>query len=191
VVLLLAAAIMAAGCADPREPAAATSHPASDTPSTTDDVAEQIGIYAAVISRLVTQDHTFGQGTSPFEHVYVVNGPISAAGATEAAPNPFGPASDPFPPDVIAGIEDELVDLPPVRFVHDGNDVRLGEQGMQGVKDNGVIITLGRVAWKDGQVNVATGLWCGRLCGQWLTYVLVEDDGRWEITGTTGPISIS
>lgn len=191
VVILLAGAIVAAGCADAGQRAATAPRAPSDTPRSTDDTAEQVGIYSAVIRRLVTQDHTFGQGTSPFEHVYVVDGAVSGAGETDTAPNLFGPASSPFAPEVIAGITDELVDLPPVTFVADGNDVRRGEQGMQGVKNDGVLITLGPIARRVGRVDVATGLWCGGLCGQWLTYVLIEDGGRWKIIGRTGAASVS
>jgi hypothetical protein len=54
-----------------------------------------------------------------------------------------------------------------------------------------VIITLGPIARRKGRVHVANGLWCGGVCGQWLTYVLREFEGQWSITGTTGPYAIS
>jgi hypothetical protein len=60
-----------------------------------------------------------------------------------------------------------------------------------GVKKGDVIITLGPIERKKGRVHVANGLWCGRVCGHWLTYVLREFEGRWSITGTTGLVSIS
>lgn len=190
-IILLATAIAASGCAYEPEQSSTTRSPSTETAAPTDDVAADVEIYSAVIRRLVTDDHTFGGGASPFKHVYVVDGPIPNAGGPEAARNPFGPASAPFPPDVVAGIEEELVDLPPVTFIADGNDVRRGEQGMEGVKNDGVIISLGPLEPKNGTIHVSNNLWCGGLCGQWLTYVLVEDDGRWKITGTTGPVGIS
>jgi hypothetical protein len=62
---------------------------------------------------------------------------------------------------------------------------------MGGVKNDGVIISLGPIERKKGRVHVATGLWCNSTCGQWLTYVLKQRDENWRITGTTGPYAIS
>lgn len=188
--ILLTATIAAAGCTnDPERPSAKPSlSPGTATPA--DDVTAEVQIYSSVIRRLVTRDHTFGRGKSPFEHVFVVSGPIPNAGDPRADEY-FGPASEPFPPDVIAGIEEELEDLPPVTFVADGNDVRRGKQGMGGVKNDGVIISMGPIEPKKEGVHVSNGLWCGGRCGQWLTYVLAEEGGQWKVTGTTGPSAIS
>jgi hypothetical protein len=78
-----------------------------------------------------------------------------------------------------------------VTFVVDGNDVRRGRQGMGGVKDNGVIISLGPIEPKKDRIHVFNSLWCGGLCEQWLTYVLAKDGRHWRITGTTGTSAIS
>ena len=186
---LLAAAIAVASCANQPEQPSTRPSPSVEAATPTEDVGAEI--YAAVIRRLVTKDHTFGQGESPFKHVYVINGPIPDAGDPETVGDAFGPASEPFSSEVIAGIEEELKDLPPVTFIADGNDVRHGERGMGGVKNDGVIISLGPLERNEGRIHVSNRLWCGGLCAQWLTYVLAEDDGRWKITGTTGPVSIS
>lgn len=188
-VILFAATIAAAACTNEPEPPSTTPSPPTESPTTTDDVAAEVEIYSAVIRRLVTKDHTFGQGKSPFKHVYVVDGPVRDAG--DPPGDLFGPASEPFPSDVIAGIEEQLEDLPPVTFVADGNDVRRGPQGMGGVKNDGVIISLGPIKPMKERIQVSNSLWCGGLCGQWLTYVLAEDGGHWKITGTTGPYAIS
>jgi hypothetical protein len=42
-----------------------------------DGVARRIEIYSAVIRRLVTRDHTFGSGPSPFQRIYVLDGVIA------------------------------------------------------------------------------------------------------------------
>jgi hypothetical protein len=144
-------------------------------------------IYAQVIRRLVLEDHTFGGGKSPFESVFVVNGALRDANDPRAG-DLLGPAGKPFPPGVVEEIEGELGDLPPVRFIVDGERA-LGRQGL--VKGNGVIITLGPIDRNGRRVEVGTGLWCGGKCGQWLTYVLRNRGGRWRITGTTGPYIIS
>jgi hypothetical protein len=38
---------------------------------------------------------------------------------------------------------------------------------------------------------VPVSLWCGGLCGTWLTYRLDFADGAWAVTGTEGPRAIS
>ncbi len=188
-VILFAATIVAAGCTnEPEQPSTAPSPPMG-TATPTEDVAAEIEIYSAVIRRLVTKDHTFGRGPSPFKHVYVVNGAISDAG--DPLGDHFGPPKEPFPSELVHDVEQRLQDLPPVRFVSDANDLRRGKEGAGGVKNNGVIITLSPIQRKDGKVHVPNGLWCGGTCGQWLTYVLAEDGARWKITGTTGPYAIS
>ncbi|MDQ3985504.1 MAG: hypothetical protein M3280_03295 [Actinomycetota bacterium] len=186
---LLVASIIASGCADNRPLPAGPPPPSTPTESPADEVATKVDIYSAVIRRLVTKDHTFGGGPSPFKFIYIVNGPISDAG--DPLGDHFGPAPDPFSSDVIEGIDDQLRSLPPIRFIMDGDDVRLGRQGIAGVKNNGVIISLGHIERKKGRVHVSNGLWCGGTCGQWLTYVLEQRGDTWKITGTTGPHAIS
>lgn len=148
----------------------------------------QAEIYATVIQRLVTRDHTFGRASSPFEFVYVVDGVVPLG---ERAPSPLGPAVEDFPASTKARMAEILDELPPLEFIQDPESVRLGPEGAGGVKNDGVIISLGPIEWVRGEIQVATGLWCGGLCGQWLTYVLAEEEDGWVITGTTGPIAIS
>jgi hypothetical protein len=188
--VVLVFTMAASACTDDTPPISTPPSPgATATPA--DRVTTKVEIYSAVIRRLVTKDHTFGGGPSPFEHIYVINGPIEDAGDPMAG-TLFGPAPRPFPPDVVAGIQDRLQDLLPVQFVNDGDNVRRGKQRLGDVRNDGVIISLGPIEQrKKGRVHVSNGLWCGGTCGQWLTYVLREEQGRWKITGTTGPYAIS
>ena len=188
-ITLVAIMMFAVGCTNESAERFTTRSRSSGTESPTDEARAEIEIYSAVIRRLLTKDHTFGGGPSPFKYVYVVDGPIKDAG--DPRKDLFGPASKPFSTTVIDGIEEELRDLPPVRFVTDGNDVRRGKEGMGGVMKDGVIISLGSIERKKDRVNVSNGLWCGGLCGQWMTYVLIQEGGAWKITGTTGPYVIS
>lgn len=145
-------------------------------------------IYAAVIRRLVTKDHTFGSSRSPFDHIYVVDGAVERAGDPMEGD---GEPGTPFSRKVKEDLRAELDDLLPVGFVSNPDSVRLGPKGMEGVKDAGAIITLGPVAGQSARVEVANSLWCGGMCGQWLTYVVELRGGDWEVTGTTGSIAIS
>jgi hypothetical protein len=185
----LALAVVAGACTQDHRPAPVAPSPRAET-KPDDQVVRRIEIYSAVIRHLVTRDHTFGGGPSPFESVYVLDGVIADA-SDPMAGNLFGPPARSFPLPLVAGIQERLRDLPPLRFVSNGNRVRRGKP-LDGVKNEGVIISLGPIeAKKPHRVQVSNSLWCGGLCGQWLTYVLREDDGRWRITGTTGPRIIS
>ena len=150
---------------------------------------EQADIYAAVIRRLVTRDHTFGEGTSPFGHVYVLDGPVPGAGKPTNVTLIDPPRT--FERATIAGIRDRLMDLPPITFIPGPHRVRKGKDGLGGVKNEGVIISLGPIERSGANVEVPNALWCGGLCGQWLTYVLREHDEGWKVTGTTGTYAIS
>jgi hypothetical protein len=188
--VLSAAMIFSSTCTSERADQA--DHPSSSaqTQRPDEESSARVKIYSAVIRRLFTRDHTFGSGPSPFKYVYVVNGAIRGAGNPSGG-DFFGPAPEPFPPAVVDGMKERLQDLPPVRFIVDGNRARRGEQGMGGVKNGGVIISLAPIHRKNGRVRVPNALWCGGLCAQWLTYILRRSDGRWRITGTTGPYAIS
>ena len=186
-VLALSAIVLLAGaCTDEYADQSASPSTPIETQTQDNDVAAKAEIYAAVIRRLVMKDHTFGGANSPFQYVYVVNGPVQGAG------NPlkysFEPAPEPFSQQLTDGIEERLKLLPPLKFITDPDDVR---RGMGGVKKFGVIISLGPVERKDGKVHISNALWCGGKCGQWLTYVLRKDQGKWKISGTTGPYAIS
>lgn len=78
-----------------------------------------------------------------------------------------------------------------MEFIDDPDSVRVGRQGLGGVKNDGVIITLGPITKHGSRIHVPNGLWCGGLCGQWLTYVLKHGPRGWEISGTTGSAAIS
>ncbi len=41
------------------------------------------------------------------------------------------------------------------------------------------------------QAEVELHLWCGSLCGVYLTYAAEQVDGQWVITGIVGPIAMS
>jgi hypothetical protein len=147
-----------------------------------------IGVYSAVIRRLITVDHTFGSGPSPFDRVFIVDGVAADAGGPAAVP---AGSVKPFSPEVKAGIIRELADLPPVEFVANPDSVVVGEKRCAHVKWEGVLITLGPISGGKDSVTVPNGLFFACLGGQWLTYELEHADGDWQVTGTKGPIAIS
>jgi hypothetical protein len=155
--------------------------------------AEQAGVertaavYAAVVRRLVTKDHTFGSAPSPFKRVYIVDGVVAKAG------NPTIPdeARQPFGAGVRDGIARELTDLAPLQFVSNPEAVIVDDEDCPRVKREGVLISLGPISGSGRRVTVANGLFIACLGGQWLTYVLERVDDDWRVTGTKGPVAIS
>jgi hypothetical protein len=147
-------------------------------------------IYAAVIRRLVTKDHTFGGEPSPFQRVFVIDGVVEraadpSAGAHQIALKPFGAGTR-------ERIARDLTDLPPLQFVTDPTSVTVNRKSCARVKGGGVLISLGPISKGTTQtVTVANGLFFACLGGQWLTYVLKPVSGAWRVVGTTGPVAIS
>jgi hypothetical protein len=187
--LVLSLVLVASACTDAGDQVG--SLPASPRPTIGNETSVEAEIYSAVVRRLVTKDHTFGRAASPFEHVYVIDGAIADAGDPRAV-TAFGPAPREFETQVIAGIRRRLKDLGPLDFITDPDSVRRGKQRLGGVKNEGVIISLGPIEQLEpNEVHVSSGLWCGGTCGQWLTYVVREQHGRWNVIGTTGPSAIS
>ena len=154
--LLLVLALALGGCSG-----AAVTGPADRNDTDAAETERMIGIYAAIIRQLVTKDHTFGDGPSPFDRVFVVDG-VSDDGARGAVPV----GTEPFSPEVKAGILRELADLPPVRFVSDPDFVVIEKHGCAQVKGNGALITLGAISGGKEKVTVPSDLFFACLAEQ-------------------------
>ncbi len=53
------------------------------------------------------------------------------------------------------------------------------------------VVAVERVEVLGEQAEVELRLWCGSLCGVFLTYKAARAAGGWTITGTTGPGAVS
>lgn len=146
-------------------------------------------IYAAVISQLVTKDHTYGENPADFSVVYVIDGPVpNAATPGHAAESP----SSRFSPELRRLIVADLEDLQPIRFVHDRDAAVVADKSSPGhVRGHGVLITLGPLAETGRKVKVEASIWINGLAGQWLTYAVRRGSAGWTVLGTTGPVAIS
>lgn len=147
-------------------------------------------VYAAVIRQLVLVDHGYGSADSPYEVVYVLNGPVRGAADPLSTMDELEPAA-PFSSDLRDELLDQLSDLPPVEFVSSREAVTAGKPPGHVIK-NGVLITLEPIQWTgtEGAV-VGSSRWVNGLNGQWVTYVLSVTDSKWRVSGTKGPVSIS
>ena len=145
-------------------------------------------VYTAVIQRSMRGTHLGPPGTS-LDAVYVVDGPVKAAGKPRA--NVFAPPREPFAGELVNQIHQTLApQLSPLRWV---GDVRVAVRNLRSgsVGDDTAVLLLGEIERVSGKkARVPVTWWCDK-CSRWLTYVAVEKDGRWIVTGTTGPIAIS
>jgi hypothetical protein len=189
--LLAALTMVLSACDGGSDQGASTDHPRSDSDTLVGKDPEKTGrtaaVYAAVVRRLVTKDHTFGGAPSPFRRVYIVDGVVPEAGYP-AVPRE---TRQPFVVEVRDGIARELADLPPIEFVSDPEAVIVDQNQCPRVKGKGVLISLGPISGSGRRVTVANGLFFACLGGQWLTYVLERVDGDWRVVGTKGPVAIS
>ena len=130
----------------------------------------------AAIVRLVTVDHGFGSGNPPFDLVQVGT---SIGGDT----------SRPVDALALELTADELADRFPVEFVSD-TDTTIADHFDS--ETMGVAVAAIDDVRIDGErAEIEMRLWCGTLCGVFLTYEAVLGSSGWEIVGTTGPIAMS
>ena len=134
-------------------------------------------LQADAIVRLITVDHGFGTADPPFDLVQVV---------TVIGGDASGPAVSPQALELTA---DELSDRFPVDFVADADkaiDDHFDQQTI-GV----AVASIDDVRVDGDRAEIEMRLWCGSLCGVFLTYEAILGSAGWEIIGTTGPIAMS
>jgi hypothetical protein len=143
------------------------------------DAGDSVGLArleTAAIVRLVTVDHGFGSGSPPFDLVQVGT---SVGGDT----------SRPVEELALELTADTLADQFPVEFVSD-IDATIAEHfdhETMGV----AVAAIDDVRIDADRAEIEMRLWCGSLCGVFLTYEAVLGSSGWEIVGTTGPIAMS
>lgn len=172
------AALFGSACASRQGP---TNDPGTD-PATQ----RAVSIYEAVIRQLVTtEDSTFGPNPR-FPVIYLLER------ARRDAADPEAPGGDeaPLSNDVKSHLLDALSDLP-IEFISDQDTVIKPVEEGGGVKDEGVVVTVGFIPEGQEQVEVQASLYAGNLAATWLTYVVKRSSQGWQVTGTTGPVAIS
>lgn len=150
-------------------------------------------IYSAVIRELVTKDNTFGSAPRSVKVIYVLDHPIEGAGDPEARATTRS-SQEGFSEALKMAIRARLAELFPVKFVPSRSSAVVGEEAGASpghVRAGGVLITLGPIVEKEGDVRVGNSWWMNGLAGQWSTYVLGERGAGWKVTGLSGPIAIS
>jgi hypothetical protein len=156
-------------------------------PRTDPSVERQVDIYAAIIHRLVTVDHTFGDRDPGFGVIYVLDRTVGGAGDPEGGEEDGQPLSS----EVQEGIRAAVNDLPPIEFVSDPDSVTGPLSEGNQVKNHGALVTLAPIPDGNDSVEVGASLYIANLAATWLTYVVDGSGGEWKVTGTTGPVAIS
>jgi hypothetical protein len=130
------------------------------------------------VTQILTVDHSFGQGVPPpFDDVRVADA-LGGAG---------GPPLTDLQRELIAeavqttGATVQFTDNP------QGMTDDLFDQDLPGV----AVLTIDALEVESGRAEVGMSLWCGSLCGVYLTYEAIESDEGWTITGPIGPIALS
>ena len=143
-------------------------------------------VLAAAILELITNDHTFGSGPPPFTDYLIQSklDPFAGEPTGSEEPNPRL-----LTPEEQAAIESAVGSLGPVQWIDDPDDFRT--EDLIPTIEGAAILGVGEPAFSGDEALVPVSLWCGGLCGTWLTYKVEKVEGRWTVTGIEGPIAVS
>lgn len=157
----------------------------ASTPATTsrDDTAE---VMAAAVQRLIRSDHTFGEGEHRFSEYLILDRTDTTAGG--AGEGPRGPAR-PLTGAERAAIARVVRPFGPHRFIADAAAWRTDD--LEPRIPGSAIVGVGEPEMGADTALAPVSLWCGGLCGTWLTYRLDRTGGTWTVIRTEGPVAIS
>ncbi|MFF5228198.1 hypothetical protein [Dactylosporangium sp. NPDC000521] len=123
-----------------------------------------------------------------FPTVYVMDHTFADA----ADPSGKDDAGVPIPAGTQQRIAAELASQAKIVFVADRATVIETKEGCARVKEGGILITLGTAAGDGRRVTVGINGFVACLGATWLTYVVQYQSGDgWQVTGTTGSMSIA
>lgn len=164
--------VLAAGAADSPsgDPGPSTSRPTSTTVLGNPAVDE---ILVQATLHLLRNDTTFGDG-------YVFPAVLMVDHLQDGTP---------LTADQITVLTTAVSTLSEVEFIGDPNDFITDD--LRPTIEGAAIVTLGPVTIDGNNATIDMEMWCGGLCGIWLTYALEIGHAGWEVLGTVGPIAVS
>lgn len=176
----VAAVLALAACGGDGVPAGARTTVTANTAR--EDVSAEV--MGAAVRRLVTRDHTFG-GDHRFTEYLVLSRTDAAAGS------PGGRRSVARPLTVAErdAIAAAVAERGPHRFIDDASEGRTDD--LQPLVEGSAIVSVGEPVIDGDTALVPATLWCGNVCGVWLTYRVDRVAGAWRVTGTEGPVAVS
>lgn len=158
----------------------------SKVPASTMGLEDRADIYAAVIKRLYTSDHSFGSNPPDFPNLYLIYVTDDRAGADMQEPAASRLLTGPLR----GAIEERLSDLP-AKIYWVGSFAEVPLVNNSSVKGGGAVVNVGNIHEQDGAVQVSGSIYVANLAASGRTYILEEHDGAWRITGDTGVIWVS
>jgi len=181
IALLAASALALAACGGAETPAVES---ATITGGGEREVSAEV--MAAAIRQLITKDHTFGQGAHPFTE-YLIQDHVDPSAGAPADPDAQAPRV--LTDTELAAIEAVVAPFGPHRVVGDADEWRT--EDLQPAIEGSAILGVGEPAIDGDTALVPVSLWCGNVCGTWLSYRLDRVDGVWTVTGTEGLVAVS
>ncbi len=142
-------------------------------------------VLAAAVEQLITVDHTFGVGPPPFSRYLLLEATDPTAGSGDESDAVSRNLTD----SERTAVESVASRFGPVQWIDDAEDHRT--EDLLPVVEGAVIIGVGEPIFDRDGALVPVSLWCGGLCGTWLTYRVELGDGAWTVTGIEGPIAVS
>jgi hypothetical protein len=100
-----------------------------------------------------------------------------------------GDPAEPLSDEERAAIVAALDGLAAVLFVPDRDS--LIDDDLRAAPGVDAIVTVGRPDVDGDHADIPMELWCGSLCGTWLTYRAVRVVDGWSIDGPIGPIAVA
>ena len=150
--------------------------PASQTPE----------MMAAALVELITKDHHFGEGPPPFTEYLIQNRiDLSAGNATASASGPARRLTDAER----EAVEQAVTEYGVVRWIDDPSDWVTPD--LVPTIEGAAILGVGEPVIETDTGLVPVSMWCGGVCGIWLTYRLDLVDAVWVVTDIEGPIAVS
>jgi hypothetical protein len=159
----------------------------TDTSTSGDSVESQTPeMMAAALVELITENHGFSDGPAPFT-VYLIQNRIDPSAVIVDAPvdDPIRPLTDAE----MRAIEDAVSEYGTVRWIDDPSEWQTPD--LTPAVEGAAILGVGEPVVKDQSGLVPVSMWCGGLCGTWLTYRLDLTNTTWIVTGIEGPIAIA
>jgi len=147
--------------------------------------AAEIQIYAAVTRQLVEIDNTFGPGYR-FSRILILDRLDPHAGDAMNQDQSGQSLTEEQRQAIFAAVDH----LGPIEFINDWSQF-VREDVLEPVIPGSVIITLASAEFDDEGATVGANLWCGGVCGLWLTYRVVEGPDGWTAAGREGTWAIS
>lgn len=148
--------------------------------------ADREQVMAAALVELITVNHTFGDGPPPFNEYLIQSSLDPFAG------EPTG-SGDADVRDLTSGEQSAILTAiapyGPVTWIEDPSDFQTDD--LMPAIEGAAILGVGEPTFEGEIALVPVSLWCGGLCGTWLTYKVEKVDGEWMVTGIEGPIAVS